>query len=769
MGFGDVHTCAEVQQPRQVGVGVDPILQPPIHDTELLEGEESRVEVLEGALVPRAQPQEPRPARQFRVEPHEVLRPVLQDVACGVVAGVEVGDAADRGLFWVVIEVRGEADGVGVRVPGQDVQLRLPPGAAAHQGGFPSSHAAPAGVQTPEPQARQRVGKGAPLAKGELDEIVVFLEESGHVQEALECPHLQALLESGFDVDGGFWAEPGIGVHLQGTEPRADELFCDGREAEALPHAGTQPRGLSRLEIEPRPEHGLGGRGVVDREMLVPRSHTQVEALAQLLVQLGISTPVARLVHAVLVAAAVELRLPERQLVHRARCERAAFPPQRLVGHLHLVLRVEHVAGVALAVVVVVDEVLPAVAKAVSDPRGPCVFHVRVDSPHQLLGARGGAGAAGVQAGGAVFPNQGVQRFALLPIRVDAVSQSINATLTPAKVHVEAGLGVGAPPVHAQGVVGHRRRVQRRPSEAVEVDLRALEAVVAQEVAPDHHVPTSQLLAVQEPQVGLLQLAVPVLGCFCAPWVAVHAVLQAHAGQGPRVGVARADVDHPAQCGAPVEHRAGAFDDFDLLQIFERQEPPGGPSGISAEDGQIVHQHHDARAGAVGKAASTPDLGFSVHEAHAWGLFDGGFQRGGRLVFHQRRLEHLQRDGDLRSILFKPPGRHNHQAQRLCGRDHHGVPGEFLAGGKGEFLAFVGHADERAHQRVDAGRQVQSVCAVEVGGHRGRPVGHVGANDRRLVAVDHAALDGLAPKGGPAERAQKQRQGGEDVNSHETK
>ena len=403
------------------------------------------------------------------------------------------------------------------------------------------------------------------------------------------------------------------------------------------------------------------------------------------------------------------------------------------------------------------------------DPRGLGVFHVRVNGPHQLLRARGSTGAAGVQAGGAVFPNQGVQRFALLPIRVDAVSQSINATLTPAKVHVESGLGVGAPSVHAQGVVGHRRRVQGRPSQAVEVDLRALEAVVAQEVAPDNHVPTSQLLAVQEPQVGLLQPAVPVLGCFCAPWVAVHAVLQTHAGQRPRVGVARADVDHPAQCGAPVEHRAGAFDDFDLFQIFERQEPPGGPSGISAEDGQIIHQHHDARAGAVGKAASTPDLGFSIHQAHAWGLFDGGFQCRGRLVLHQCRLQHLQRDGYFRGILFKPPGRHDHQAQRLCRRDHHGVPSEFLTGGKGQFFALVGHADERAHQGVHAGRQVQAVCAVKVGGHCGGPVGHVGPNDRRLVAVDHAALDGLAPKRGPAERAQKQRQGGEDVNSHETK
>ena len=35
-----------------------------------------------------------------------------------------------------------------------------------------------------------------------------------------------------------------------------------------------------------------------------------------------------------------------------------------------MVFRVEHVAGVALAVVVVVDEVLPTVAKAVSTPEG---------------------------------------------------------------------------------------------------------------------------------------------------------------------------------------------------------------------------------------------------------------------------------------------------------------------------------------------------------------------------------------------------------------
>ena len=84
----------------------------------------------------------------------------------------------------------------------------------------------------------------------------------------------RAHVECSLDVDGGFWTEAGVGIHLQGSEPRADELFCDGRESEALPHAGPQPRGLRRLEIEPRPEHGPGGRGVVDREMLVPRPHT---------------------------------------------------------------------------------------------------------------------------------------------------------------------------------------------------------------------------------------------------------------------------------------------------------------------------------------------------------------------------------------------------------------------------------------------------------------------------------------------------------------
>ena len=107
----------------------------------------------------------------------------------------------------------------------------------------------------------------------------------------------------------------------------------------SLPHAGPQPSGLSRLEIHPSPEHGLGGGGIVDGEMLVPRPHTQVEALVQLLVQLDVGTPVARLVHAILVAAAVELGLPKCQLVHRPRSEPAAFPPKRLVGHLHLVFR----------------------------------------------------------------------------------------------------------------------------------------------------------------------------------------------------------------------------------------------------------------------------------------------------------------------------------------------------------------------------------------------------------------------------------------------
>ena len=60
------------------------------------------------------------------------------------------------------------------------------PRAAAHQGGFhPVTRLLPVfKLRNPKPA---KVG-GSPLAKGELDEIVVFLEESGHVQEASNAP-----------------------------------------------------------------------------------------------------------------------------------------------------------------------------------------------------------------------------------------------------------------------------------------------------------------------------------------------------------------------------------------------------------------------------------------------------------------------------------------------------------------------------------------------------------------------------------------------------
>ena len=365
-----VDARAEIPNPRQLRVVRKPRFKPPVHHAKLLKQEPGGIDVLECALVPCTGANEPRSAPEFGVKTHQVLGTVLQHLAGGVQARVVVARPAN-GVSGSIgddrVEVIGcQADGIGVRVPSEDIQGGLSPGGPSHQGRLPPGHAAAACIEASESVACKGIGHWiAPLSEGEFNEVVVFLIEAGHVQEPLEPAHLQALLESGFDVDGGFRTQVVVGVHLEGPQTRANEFLGNGREAKPLADTGPQPRGLARLKVQSRAEHRLGGGAVVDAKMLVAGAQGEVESLACFLVDLEVCRAVGRGVDAFGVASVVKLRGATCQLLNGSGGQHQSIHAPDVAALLHLVFGVEDVARVALVVVVVVVEVLPAVAEAV--------------------------------------------------------------------------------------------------------------------------------------------------------------------------------------------------------------------------------------------------------------------------------------------------------------------------------------------------------------------------------------------------------------------
>ena len=355
-----------------------------------------------------------------------------------------------------------------------------------------------------------------------------------------------------------------------------------------------QPRGLGRLVIQAGAEHGFGRGAVVDAEVFIPRPGRNVQARPKFLVQLHVGRPVSRLVHPGRVASCVQLCFATGQLVHSTSRHDQPFHTPRFSALLELVFRVKHVAQVALVVVVVVVEVLPPVPETVLGSARGEVFDIWVHRAHKLLGPCGGTVGGAVQPRIGFIPNQGVQRFSLLPIGVETKLQPFDSRLASSDVQVDARLGVGSPSVHGEGVVRHARRVDGHEfaCHGILVNLRPFVAVVGEHVSAHHDVPSADALAVEEAQIALLQRAFPVLADVRALGVAVHPVLQADARQRSRIGIPRANVDDPAQSGAPVQHGTRPFDDLDLFQILEGKKAPRRPPGIATEHGEVVDEDH---------------------------------------------------------------------------------------------------------------------------------------------------------------------------------
>ena len=145
---------------------------------------------------------------------------------------------------------------------------------------------------------------------------------------------------------------------------------------------------------------------------------------------------------------------------------------------------------------------------------------------------------------------------------------------------------------------------------------------------------------------------VPVLGLGVGG-IRIKAVVGLDA-RGGRVGRScGAYVDDSGERRTSIEHAGCAFDDLHLLHVFHREESPDRASGISGEQGQVVHQHLHAAACAKTVAASPADLRFGIHNHHPGGLLQGFVHIEGVLALYEPRLQHLHGYGELGNVLFK--------------------------------------------------------------------------------------------------------------------
>ena len=270
-----------------------------------------------------------------------------------------------------------------------------------------------------------------------------------------------------------------------------------------------------------------------------------------------------------------------------------------------------------------------------------------VDGDHALGRAGVGAGRGGVEARVGVEPEQGADAFAADGVGAESVAPpAVLGGVLPGAVHAPLALRIVM--VHGEGVV--------RPVVGLAgggIDLGPLVAVTAEPLSSEADaIPIGQSAGVQPGGAALHEGVVPVLPAVAR--VAVDAVLDGDAGEGFRVRVSGAELDDPAEGGGAVEYAAGAFDDLDLLEVLQREEAPGGPAGISAENRQSVQEDGDPGAGAEAVSAAAADLGFTVDDGHAGGAGQALVGAGGCALVDQLGGQYVDGDAYFAEVLLVP-------------------------------------------------------------------------------------------------------------------
>ena len=170
---------------------------------------------------------------------------------------------------------------------------------------------------------------------------------------------------------------------------------------------------------------------------------------------------------------------------------------------------------IRLIVIVVVVEVLPPVAEAVPCSTGREVLNIGIDRSDELVRSGSGFTKRPVDGVGGNLPDQRVQGFAELPIRIEAVDQAFHVGFTLAQVRVDSCAVFGSVPIDGavqQIDTDQGRREVVIPCIELGAFFRGEKPIVAEDVATDNYIPLAELLAVQETEVGLLGPHVPGFG-----------------------------------------------------------------------------------------------------------------------------------------------------------------------------------------------------------------------------------------------------------------
>ena len=171
---------------------------------------------------------------------------------------------------------------------------------------------------------------------------------------------------------------------------------------------------------------------------------------------------------------------------------------------MQLVFGIENVRPVGLLVVVVVVEVLPSIAQSVSDTGRREVLDVRVNGSDELVGAGSCTIKGTINGIRTILPNQRIECFPNLPIRVQAIVEPFHTRIALADIGVDSCAVFGPETVDLPGLIsggitsGHIFGSEK--------------SIIAKHVSANNKIPFSKLLAMEKTNIGLLTESFPGFG-----------------------------------------------------------------------------------------------------------------------------------------------------------------------------------------------------------------------------------------------------------------
>lgn len=469
----------------------------------------------------------------------------------GVVAHAGCASSRKSGVDGV----RCQADGVQHGLPNEPLNLPLPDLSRAHGAPFEAAYLRLSCVDAAKTEVKQAVSCVPPDSKGVFDEILEVLLEDGHVEKAFPLALLtkaEPLFDSNLHVGRRFGPNVERREDADAANCGADELFCNAWEAKPLSEAGPKKAGLAEPVVEACSEHRFPEGYAVEGEVLVSRTHGEVEPFVWMGVHLEVGRAVGSVVYRVSCARVIEFGNAAGALGVEAACGGPVFSPIP-----RSVLALPGVGSVALVVVVVIDKLEKAALDSVI-PSAIGTFEMGVNGDHALHGACVCARSGGVKSCICICPQQCVY-----PLSADGIgAKAIPPTAVFRGVFpgaIDAPLSLGVIMIHSKGVV---RAVVGQPGSGI--DLGSFVSITSLPLASKADaVSIVEPPGVQPRSAALHQTAVPVFAPISR--VAKHTMLDRDPRERFWVGESGAELDDPAQCRGAIKNAACPFDDLDLF------------------------------------------------------------------------------------------------------------------------------------------------------------------------------------------------------------